>query len=104
MSIRIQNETCVGCGRCIEVCPGNLIKKDDAGKAYIRRPRDCWGCTSCIKECQTGAILFYLGADVGGRGSILSVSEKGDLKFWNVTDPEGNVQQIMINSKESNKY
>lgn len=27
MSIRITQNNCVGCGRCIEACPGNLIKK-----------------------------------------------------------------------------
>ena len=32
MSIRIQKSKCVGCGRCIEACPGNLIKKDKEGK------------------------------------------------------------------------
>ena len=69
MSIRIQKSKCVGCGRCIEACPGNLIKKDKEGKAFIRQVRDCWGCTSCIKECSCDAIRFFLGADVGGRNA-----------------------------------
>ena len=69
MSIRIQKSKCTGCGRCIEACPGNLIKKDKENKAFIRQVRDCWGCTSCIKECRHDAIRFFLGADVGGRGA-----------------------------------
>ena len=69
MSIRITQNNCVGCGRCIEACPGNLIKKDAQGKAVIKHISDCWGCTSCLKECKTGAISFYLGADMGGAGS-----------------------------------
>ena len=56
MSIRITQNNCVGCGRCIEACPGNLIKKDVQGKAVIKHISDCWGCTSCLKECKTGAI------------------------------------------------
>ena len=44
---------------CIEACPGNLIKKNSDGKAYMLHERDCWGCTSCIKECKTGAIEVF---------------------------------------------
>ena len=104
MSIRIQAETCVGCRRCIEVCPGNLIKLDAQGKAFIKHERDCWGCTSCIKECKTGAILFFLGADVGGSGSTLSVTETGDLNLWKITGADGSVKTIEVNKKDANKY
>ena len=61
MSIAINRAKCVGCKRCIEACPGNLIRYVDK-KAVIKREKDCWGCTSCLKECQTGAITFFLGA------------------------------------------
>ena len=87
MSIRITQNNCVGCGRCIEACPGNLIKKDAQGK-----------------ECKTGAISFYLGADMGGAGSTLSVKSKGDIREWCVTSPDGSVQVIEVNKKDANKY
>lgn len=104
MSIRIQKSKCVGCGLCIEVCPGNLIKRDEQGKAYIKHIKDCWGCTSCLKECNVDAISFYLGADIGGKGSTLTVSEKEDIGIWKIEDLDGNVQVIKVNKKESNKY
>ena len=122
MSIAISKSKCVGCGRCIEVCPGNLIKlvaeenavcsrSEQNGeatqplrKAVIRREKDCWGCTSCLKECKTGAIAFFLGADIGGRGSVLSVSDKGDIRTWTVTAPDKSTKTIVVNRKESNKY
>lgn len=99
MSIRITQNNCVGCGRCIEACPGNLIKKDAQGKAVIKHISDCWGCTSCLKECKTGAISFYLGADMGGAGSTLSVKSKGNIREWCVTSPDGSVQVIEVNKK-----
>ena len=102
MSIRITQNNCVGCGRCIEACPGNLIKKDAQGKAVIKHISDCWGCTSCLKECKTGAIIFYLGADMGGAGSTLSVKSKGDIREWCVTSPDGSVQVIEVNKKDAN--
>ncbi|MBP5324363.1 MAG: 4Fe-4S binding protein, partial [Pseudobutyrivibrio sp.] len=45
MSIKINQDKCIGCRKCIEACPGNLIKLDNK-KAFIKRERDCWGCTS----------------------------------------------------------
>ena len=53
MSIRIHEDRCIGCGRCTEACPGNLLlmQETDAGrKAKIREVRDCWGCTACMKD------------------------------------------------------
>ena len=64
MSVRILQNKCVGCGKCLSVCPGNLLKKGEDGKVHIRNIRDCWGCTACLKECHTGAILYFLGADM----------------------------------------
>lgn len=104
MSIRIDQKSCVGCGSCVEVCPGNLIKMDQNGKAVIRRERDCWGCTSCLKECRMGAVCFFLGADIGGRGSTLSYEQKGDYRLWTVTSVDGKKQRIAVNAKESNQY
>ena len=103
MSIRINATNCVGCKRCQEVCPGNLIKVVN-NKAIIKREKDCWGCTSCLKECKTGAIEFFLGADIGGKGSILSVKEQGDYRSWIVTAVDGTTKTITVNTKESNKY
>jgi len=103
MSIAINPDKCVACKRCIEVCPGNLIQLEN-GKAVIKREKDCWGCTSCLKECKSGAISFFLGADIGGKGSVLSVCDKGDIREWTVTAPDGSEKVITINTKESNKY
>ena len=104
MSIRINKNKCVGCKRCLDVCPGSLIKTDETGKAYIKYPKDCWGCTSCIKECSRDAIRFFLGADVGGRGASMIVSEKPDISTWTVEKPDGTQITIQVNKKHANKY
>ena len=104
MSILIDKEKCIGCGKCCGVCPGTLIKKDDNGKAYIKYPKDCWGCTSCIKECPVHAISFYLGADIGGMGSMVHTESEGDILRWIIEKPGGDIGEIDIDRKESNKY
>lgn len=103
MSIRINQKKCVGCLKCINVCPGSLIKEKDK-KAYVKYPKDCWGCVSCVKECRFSAIDFYLGADIGGNGSTMNVSYEGDVLHWNITKSDGTVKIIDVNSKDSNKY
>lgn len=104
MSIRIRKNNCIGCGRCVEACPGNLIKLGTDGKAQIRHIRDCWGCTSCIKECPIQAIEFFLGADIGGKGSTMTVSRQGDISIWSLKKPDGEVTEIRVNGKDANKY
>ncbi len=104
MSIRIRPEDCRGCGRCVEVCPGNLIKRGPDGKAEISRPQDCWGCASCLKECAFGAIRYYLGADIGGRGGQMYTVRKGPLVHWIVERPAGEPVTITVDSRDANKY
>lgn len=104
MSILISKDLCHSCGRCKEVCPGNLIKLDANNKAYIKYPKDCWGCTACLKECQFSAIRFYLGADIGGMGSKLYTKKHGDITNWIIEKYDGITQTVEVNSKEANKY
>lgn len=104
MSILINSESCIGCGKCRQVCPGNLLKSTEDNKTFIKYPLECWGCTSCIKECPVQAIKYFLGADIGGRGSLLSVKNEKDIMHWMIETKEGNVQTISINKKKSNTY
>lgn len=103
MSIAIDKNKCIGCGKCSVVCPGSLIKVVDK-KAYIKYPKDCWGCTSCIKECPVNAVQFFLGADIGGMGSLVHTEKNGDILSWIIKRSDGTEAKIQINTKESNKY
>lgn len=107
MSVKFDENKCVGCGACVEVCPGNLIKlsQNSVKKvAGIKHIRDCWGCTSCIKECPKKAISFFLGADIGGKGSTMIVENKPDISVWTINKYDGTQVEILINKKDANKY
>ena len=80
------------------------IAEDMLEQICLRQVRDCWGCTSCIKECSRDAIRFFLGADVGGRGASMIVSEKPDISTWTVEKPDGTKITIQVNKKDANKY
>ena len=111
MSISIDQSKCIGCRRCHDVCPGTLIKINEDKKAFIKYPKDCWGCTSCIKECPVHAIQFFLGEDIGGKGGkgckVHTEKVKGqkyDIVRWIFELNDGSVKTIDIDPKESNKY
>lgn len=104
MSIAIDAKKCRGCGKCEKVCPGTLIGIDENGKAYMKYPKDCWACSSCIKECSFGAIALYLGADMGGMGSKMTVCEQEDKLYWKLDKDDGTSETIIVDKKESNKY
>ncbi|KMT23323.1 4Fe-4S dicluster domain-containing protein [Clostridium cylindrosporum] len=103
MSIKIIESKCVSCGKCLKVCPGNLIYKDENKKAYIKYPRECWGCTACLKECQVGAIKYYLEPDVGGCSGYMYAKDSKDTLEWTFVI-DGSEEKIKVNKKESNKY
>lgn len=104
MSIKIDAQKCVGCTKCKSACPGNLIAIDEHGRAYSKYPHLCWGCTACLKECQFSAIRYFLGADIGGKGTTLRTQKDGDLLHWHMEQPDGQTTTITINRNDSNQY
>jgi adenylylsulfate reductase subunit B len=104
MSIKIDSQKCTGCGKCREVCPGSLLAEDPRGKTWIKYPKECWGCTSCVKECSFHAIRYYLGADMGGKGSSLYTKEEGQLLHWVIVAPDDSEQRLTIDKSQANAY
>jgi adenylylsulfate reductase, subunit B len=104
MSIKIERDRCQGCNKCLMVCPGNLLYQDESGKAYIRYPKDCWGCTACLKECSSGAIKYFLGPDIGGTGTCLYAVTRTDRLEWHFVKPSGSKEVIEVDRTEANKY
>ena len=104
MSIMIDSHKCTGCGKCRQVCPGSLLYQSSAGKTEIKYPNECWGCTSCVKECSDHAIQYYLGADMGGRGSFLYTKREGKLLHWIVVAPDGSEKRLITDQSQANAY
>lgn len=65
--IRVEDEKCVSCGRCVQVC-----------QADIRHPgdRECVACGRCIDSCPEKAITLKMGRIVLKENEISSVDHK----------------------------
>ncbi|WP_163338908.1 nitroreductase family protein [Desulfopila sp. IMCC35008] len=58
--IRINSESCNGCGLCVSVCSdSSLIIENDTVKRSDVSLFECIGCGHCMAICPTGAIEIY---------------------------------------------
>jgi len=53
--IEIDQDTCVGCGSCVNVCGMNALDMGEKGPVYAH-PENCIGCTHCTAVCPTRAM------------------------------------------------
>ena len=58
---------CVGCGKCVEICPVKGAIEGESGKRHSINKKLCIGCGRCISVCKTKAIGIW-GALAYGDG------------------------------------
>ena len=64
---------CVGCGRCVEVCPHEVFKIEK-GKAVILDKDACIECGACKKNCAFSAINVRAG--VGCAAAVIGILKR----------------------------
>jgi NAD-dependent dihydropyrimidine dehydrogenase PreA subunit len=57
VKLEIHEDSCRGCQMCVEVCPVEVYKFDEASKkCKVQEAADCIGCLSCAYVCPALAI------------------------------------------------
>lgn len=53
----VSQARCIGCDRCVEVCPTNVFDRGPGGVPVIARQPDCQTCFMCEAYCPTDALF-----------------------------------------------
>ena len=68
VSLSFVSEKCIGCGRCIEVCPHGVFDIDGS-KAFVIDKDSCIECGACSMNCPANAI--EVNAGVGCAAAVI---------------------------------
>lgn len=68
-TVTLHKDVCVGCNRCLEVCPHQVFSVA-AGKASIIDGDACMECGACARNCPVSAIAVDAG--VGCASGIIN--------------------------------
>lgn len=69
VTLKLDQESCVGCGACIDVCPREVLILENRKSRVVDRDR-CMECGACATNCATGAITVSSG--VGCAAAVIN--------------------------------
>ncbi len=74
VTLELDEELCVGCGMCLEVCPHAVFVLGEA-KAHIAERDSCMECGACARNCPVGALTVQAG--VGCAAAVINSLLRG---------------------------
>lgn len=76
VTLELDQGGCIGCGRCLEVCPHQVFTLEDK-RAKISNRDACMECGACAKNCPPQVIQVRPG--VGCAWAIITTQEGEEL-------------------------
>ena len=89
MKIAIDLESCIGCGKCVEICPANVFQMADY-TPLIANEEDCTLCGVCVDQCPKKAIKI----EALGDTSKFITNLKGKEQYIEYTNQLQSILQL----------
>ena len=70
VTLSLNEEKCIGCGMCIDVCPHAVIGMNDSDRAWIQDRDACMECGACSRNCPTETVSVQAG--VGCAAAVIN--------------------------------
>ena len=96
-NFHVDSNKCISCGKCIKVCPGQLLYFDDNKKVKIKDVDcfgwdGCWKCEHCLCVCPVGAV------------SVLNKSPKDSIPSPDYDITAKNMDALITNRRAHRRY
>jgi NAD-dependent dihydropyrimidine dehydrogenase PreA subunit len=89
VTLKLDQERCVGCGICLIVCPHEVLSMNN-GHARIDNRDLCMECGACSRNCPTEAVTVRAG--VGCAAAVINTAlGRGASSCCCVIEPDNDV-------------
>ena len=90
VTLKLDQEKCVGCGICLVVCPHKVLSMNN-GHVRIENRDLCMECGACARNCPTEAVTVQAG--VGCAAAVINAALGRDASSCCcVIEPDDNAQ------------
>jgi len=101
VTLRLDQEKCVGCGTCLMVCPHQVLAMNN-GYVDIERKDLCMECGACARNCPVEAL--FVKAGVGCAAAVInSALGRKSSSCCCVIEPDDDAGMIQIDTKRKAK-
>jgi ferredoxin len=69
VTLRLEQQKCIGCGTCLQVCPRGVLSQTN-GKVDIVNRDACMECGACSRNCPVDALRVQAG--VGCAAAVIN--------------------------------